>query len=715
MCRLLFTSTSEKLLSDIETHSQPSKFSNLVSIIIDIALILKNKQYSFSISEGFQVCRAVDMADKVNLLTAVLCYMDNHGILNTVKNVCKEYEQMEKCTFYSFVVEIDSIEFLNENPFLGNLLLNSPREATLLFQEILYRYITLVKLLSEDIKLNQISVVIRLISIPNIASVYAIRTFCDLLAMPAKNRMITLQGVVIGMSALSKYTHHTIYACQIPECPGSSSKEFLRTYIPGATEAQIIQNNFCCFYCGLILEEMKPCRYLADKIITEVIPSWAFMDSENFRHQAILVYIRGDLIKKVSLGKEHQFFGIVRHDYQDSEILVTIDANNITNIPYEFSACDFKCLPNSLWDIFQKTAETPWRFASSLAFYFADKIVPPGSFWVLKLAILLNLVCSENETTDPLHLLVIGEESHIISQILLYSLRFCPRAIRHTANNYLTGKVTADSYCSAPYFVEAGSLLLASDGVCYLGDVSQHKKNTTERLRSILIEKKIKLEVGSKFTEGLPYLIEYPLKCRIWAFDSTNCKIAEKHDDLLSKSNFESRLVYLMDAFNFTVFTGPHENYKVMNHIFESYFDNNHTSSILDSDLLQLLTNLRAQEVSLTDESNLILKTYYIASRRARSISMDSSLVPVSALQVLAQITQSFAKLSLRRKATEPDAIMAIRLYEETLMMRFGMSVFDIHLSQQNYCNDIDTFLQSNDAAMINFFVQFKQCCTNFS
>lgn len=715
MCRLLFTSTSEKLLSDIETHSQPSKFSNLVSIIIDIALILKNKQYSFSISEGFQVCRAVDMADKVNLLTAVLCYMDNHGILNTVKNVCKEYEQMEKCTFYSFVVEIDSIEFLNENPFLGNLLLNSPREATLLFQEILYRYITLVKLLSEDIKLNQISVVIRLISIPNIAGVYAIRTFCDLLAMPAKNRMITLQGVVIGMSALSKYTHHTIYACQIPECPGSSSKEFLRTYIPGATEAQIIQNNFCCFYCGLILEEMKPCRYLADKIITEVIPSWAFMDSENFRHQAILVYIRGDLIKKVSLGKEHQFFGIVRHDYQDSEILVTIDANNITNIPYEFSACDFKCLPNSLWDIFQKTAETPWRFASSLAFYFADKIVPPGSFWVLKLAILLNLVCSENETTDPLHLLVIGEESHIISQILLYSLRFCPRAIRHTANNYLTGKVTADSYCSAPYFVEAGSLLLASDGVCYLGDVSQHKKNTTERLRSILIEKKIKLEVGSKFTEGLPYLIEYPLKCRIWAFDSTNCKIAEKHDDLLSKSNFESRLVYLMDAFNFTVFTGPHENYKVMNHIFESYFDNNHTSSILDSDLLQLLTNLQAQEVSLTDESNLILKTYYIASRRARSISMDSSLVPVSALQVLAQITQSFAKLSLRRKATEPDAIMAIRLYEETLMMRFGMSVFDIHLSQQNYCNDIDTFLQSNDAAMINFFVQFKQCCTNFS
>ncbi|GAB1608754.1 minichromosome maintenance domain-containing protein 2-like [Argonauta hians] len=654
------------------------------------------------------------MVHKANLLASVLYFMDKRNIFKTVKEACQKYEKMENCTFYSFVVEIDSIEIHDENPYLGNMLLNSTNQMTGLFQEVIYYYITLLKLVRTGVELSQVSVVLRLTSVPNIPGIYSIQTFRELLATPEKSRMITLRGIVTGMTALSKYTHHTIYDCPIAGCPGSSSKEYIRTHIPGATEDQIIRNNFDCIYCGSILEEIKPCRYLEDKIIAEVAPSQAFTNSNSFRHQAILVYIRDDLIKMVHLGKEHQFFGIVRRDMKDSEISVTVEANNVTTIPFQPFSGNFKHLPNTLWNIYQNSTETPWRFASSLAYYFADKIAPQGSFWTLKLSVLLNLVCSGCEDSDPLHILVIGQESQMISRLLHYSLQYCPRSVTHSVNNHLTGKVSADTYCMAPYFVEAGSLLLASSGVCYLGDVAQYKKSFVENLRSILIEKKIKLEVGAKFTSGLPHVLEYSLNTRIWAFDSTNFKTAEKYEELVvSKSNFVNQLGYLMEAFNFIIFTNPNDNERLTDHVLAKYFKEDYQRSPIDSDLLELITNLRSWEVNLTQDCEYILKNYYIASRRARSVSMDCSLVPASALRVLSHMTQSFAKLSLRHRALECDAMMAIRLYEESLMLRFGMSVFDVHLSQHNDGETLDSFLRHNDSTMVKFFTQFSQCCSN--
>lgn len=655
---------------------------------------------------------------RYNLLIAALSYVDQFDILKNIGEICRRYNTQNDL-FYSFDIEINPQELLNQNASLGNLLLNSQKDVTLLFHELIYHYITIQN--SIKVSPNQILVVLHLLSIPNIPGVYTIRTFSDLLKIPEMSRVICLKGIVLGMTAVSKYSHYTMYLCPERTCKGSRSKEYIRTHVPGALETQTIQNNFVCVYCGTALIEAKSYRTLAEKIIVDVLPSDAFAFSNNQRYQAIPIYVRGSISKKVTLGLEHQFFGIIRRDFVENKISLTVEANNVIPSPEKYQCSSFSQVPQNLKKMFKKIAPSPWRFALSLSFYFAGDISPPGTFWKLKLCLLLNLVSSLNaENLLPLHLLVIGKETSIISKLLLHSLAYCQRVIKHNTNNCLTGKACKDMYGTSPYYIKAGSLILASNGICYLGDISCYKKTLRDKLQSVIMSNKISIEVESKFTDSLPQILQYPLKCQLWTYcDSKSTAQTQTSDKFLMKCNSGDLPKCVLDAFDILVYTDPStfsESDELISHHLLSVAmgskDNNFSS--FDSDMHGLLKCLQGWQVSMSKKSKRMIEEYYLASQRIRSYNMDESSVPVSAIEVITKYAISFAKLSLQHQVTECEILMAIRLYEETLLSRFGVSVFNISLSNNILFRKLEPFLKYNDEVMEKFYSYFTQHCHRF-
>jgi DNA replicative helicase MCM subunit Mcm2 (Cdc46/Mcm family) len=114
---------------------------------------------------------------------------------------------------------------------------------------------------------------------------------------------------------------------------------------------------------------------------------------------------------------------------------------------------------------------------------FGGDISPPGTFLHLKLGLLLSLVGKYDNPNYRMDTLVIGKDTSLLHQLLMYAASFSERTIVHSAGHHLMGKALTDKHCSGSYFVEGGSLLLANGGVCYLGDVGRMKKKSMEELQ----------------------------------------------------------------------------------------------------------------------------------------------------------------------------------------------------------------------------------------
>ncbi|KAG2458169.1 MCMD2 protein, partial [Polypterus senegalus] len=65
-----------------------------------------------------------------------------------------------------------------------------------------------------------------------------------------------------------------------------------------------------------------------------------------------------------------------------------------------------------------------------------------------------------------------------------YCLDFVPYGIKHLISGEIFARVSKDEHGIGTASIEAGSALLASDGICFLGDLSLYKKDKLELLCS---------------------------------------------------------------------------------------------------------------------------------------------------------------------------------------------------------------------------------------
>jgi hypothetical protein len=128
-------------------------------------------------------------------------------------------------------------------------------------------------------------------------------------------------------------------------------------------------------------------------------------------------------------------------------------------------------LPPVLHQLFRDRMESPHTFVLSLAFLLSGYVTPRGTFFKLKLGLLLRLVGGQDDGQPGghhgLHVLAAGVDDLFTPHLMRECLGLAVRSVVYTSASSLTkGQVD---------YLEAGQLHLARDGVCYLGDLSSHK------------------------------------------------------------------------------------------------------------------------------------------------------------------------------------------------------------------------------------------------
>lgn len=657
-----------------------------------------------------------------------LDYLDNSGNLEILKAQCKKYQKV-KTLVYTFKLLIDPTELLEYDANLGNLLLSKPADASEIFQQVVYKITNVLSLLPADLSLSQISVILRLTSIPTFRHFNVIQDVRSLSRVYRNGGFCHLIGPVTGLSAVSRYTQSTCYFCPDEDCEGHQSKHFIRIHTPGASEAQTVRKDFQCSFCLLTLQEEKSSRILSDRIIAEIVPLEAQSSTSNGlqtpRGQAIPVYIRDDLTKVVEIGQLTEVIGTVRKDVSDEKMTWTVEANNIRKIERGVNSSSLlKQIPRNILKLYKDRRSSPWSFGLTLAYLFGGDVCPPGSYFKLKLAILLSLMSQLDRQFKPLHILAIGKDTEILSRLFRLGQTCAEKSSMYTTGVSLTGRVIQDKYQSARYFVEGGVLHLSSDGVCYIGDLNRLKKSAKEQIQSVLSKGKIITDVTSKYTDGLPHQIEQDLRCKLWGLsDPTQHKKTAVSEELFVTAETGNMSKTMLDSFSVLVFTDPGDSWtdeetslQMAQQVLSSAMMGDNSAAVTSLPIsttdMQLFLHfaIRLKPVMSSDVEK-ILEGYYLACRKSRS--SDSTSVPVSALQTLLSLAYSYAKLSLRSEVTMEDAVMAIKLYEETLTARFGFSVLNVQPVPHITSNILNDCLgPANDKQMKQFHASVLKYCS---
>ena len=77
-----------------------------------------------------------------------------------------------------------------------------------------------------------------------------------------------------------------------------------------------------------------------------------------------------------------------------------------------------------------------------------------------------------------------------------------------------------------------------------------------------------------------------------------------------------------------------------------------------------------------------------MAFRRVRQSDANSCQISVLSLEALLSLSAASAKLNLRKQVLKCEAVIAIVLFEETMVSRFGYSVIEVNLELRLTCLD---------------------------
>ncbi|TRY69915.1 hypothetical protein DNTS_015368 [Danionella cerebrum] len=605
---------------------------------------------SFLQATGFppsnQVHHFSKMENLQSLKEAVLVYLDRSGGLMKLIEDCGVYKGAQLMnSVYRFSFEVNPSDVIELDATLGDCVLHDPVKAISLFQSVCYLTIKTLALIDHLQTENQVNVVLKPTHLPPFPKY--LMDLCEFPRGYGPMRPLALEGLVIGMTRVTKYTQGARFLCSDEACPCSRGFHHIRVHTPGATESATIRGDFICFLCSSSLKEDVKSRVLGNKQLVELIHVRALdilglHGAASERYQSITLFLRGSRLV----------------------------SNNFQNM-HAALAC------------------SPWSFAAVVANSFGSPVMPPGLFNTLKLGILLSLVQSEDNPDSVGHLdvLALGRDSMIIDRLMQYSLPLASRGINHSLTGELFAFLSRDNYGASTANVHAGSALLASGGVCLLGDLTCFKKDKMDMLQSALESRTVSLFIpAKKYGDDMDQQLSFPIQCNFWALAdaASTSKRTVKHDNvLLGSVETGSVPLQLAEAFGLVVHCREESN----NHPLLSMTEHTLRQAMASGeppymasmkytsqDYKELLAYARELKVHMSPEAEKMIHGYYMASRRIRSNSTPRSSLSITSIKLLISLAQAHAKLNLRTEVLEEDAVIAVLLYESSLTLKHGAS-----------------------------------------
>ena len=667
------------------------------------------------------------MDSKHNVIIAATEYIcETPEILESILKQVGQQTSRNITDFRHITLEIDVQLVLTRYTDLGNALLNSCNQTIKDMREVIFSLLSANEFASL-VKPEQLSVHLSYTSLPETCICASIR---DIVRKVRIGSVIQITGQVVSIGETAKFVSTTCYSCRGKSCKDSLSRVF-RHFEVGFSESNVFRRELSCDACkGLLVEEVSKrvmCLKQKIKVILvtkemEVGKEIGAMDvSENIFGDSmqptssvssqtlqgkssdskamdahsihpISLVLRGNHVSKVELGHIYQFVGqpvYGRADYSSRfvSLPLSIEVNNFWSETQSPPQTLGDGLPLELVQLKQTCEYSEWSFVASLAFSFASEVCHPTVFCSVKLAILLSLVggqCDVSSTQKgSIHLLIISQEHSLVARILGYGLKMCPRGgISGGSVQCELGAVFQKDGMSAGDLV-GGLLPLASDGVCFMPHFDSFKKDEKEKIQKALDTGLVPIKVAKCLSNedkqiATPCVAQIPLSATIWICSEkipTHIKVSKS---ILSQGTLQKHShKAFTDLFTYAFTTLDEESIDEVQSelILEQAMGGENERLIERCDLKKWLEIAAWIRTEMTEECSQLINTFYLASRRVRQSDIDSCQISVLSLDALVNLSVASAKLNLREKVLKCDAVIAIVLFEESMVSRYGYSV----------------------------------------
>ncbi|XP_062841477.1 minichromosome maintenance domain-containing protein 2 isoform X2 [Trichomycterus rosablanca] len=578
------------------------------------------------------------MENILSLKESIVIYLDRSGGLQKLVEACQSFKDFQQVYHFSF--EVNPSDIFELDARLGDCILHNPQKATSLFQSVCFLSIKTLSLIKHINAENQVNVVLKLAHMPPFPDY-----FLDLSEFPwgyGHMRPMALEGLVIAMTCVTKYTQGARFLCAEEKCPCSRGFHHIRVHAPGATESATVRSDSHNYYCYLMLDE--------------------FCNS-------------------MKIGQLYRVVGIPTHVQQWPNLTWSIEACSVqTHTPdyHSLVSNNFKALHTA-------SACSPWRFSAIVANSFGLAVVPPGLYSTLKLSLLLSLVQTNREYSDAhnhLDVLALTSETYIIERLMMYSLSLAARGIRHPVNGELFTSLSRDEHGAGTANIHAGSALLAAGGVCLLGDLAYYKKDKIDALQSALESRAVSVFIpGKKYGEDVDQQLSFPIHCNFWALaDATAPSRKPTRPDGVVLGSVEIGPVppQVAEAIGLVIQCREAEDHSLFSvHTLQHAISPGEplypaSMQFTTEHYKELLTYAQSLKVHMSPEAEKMVHGYYMANRRVRSS------VSVTSIKLLVALAQAHAKLNLRTLVLQEDVVIAVLLCENSTTLRYGASALII-------------------------------------
>ncbi|XP_036914563.1 minichromosome maintenance domain-containing protein 2 [Sturnira hondurensis] len=670
---------------------------------------------------------------------AVLIYLDRSGGLQKFIDDCKYYnDSKQSYAVYRFNILVNPSDVVELDAELGNRILHQPLKAAQVFQSVCFTAVKTLSLIGQLQTETQINIVLKLTHLPPLPS-YSLN-FCKFPFDYTSQRFYMMQGIVIAMTTVTKYTQGARFLCSDEACLLSKGFQYIRVHVPGATESATVRNDFLCDLCSSPLQEDRKFRVLGDKQIVEIITTKAlhafqgYSNNQPFRFQSLTIFLRDESVNKMNIGNEYKIIGIPTC-IKTLQTSVCIEANSITfcnpKVPSGISD-NFRCL-------LSLTASSCWKFTAILTSTFASHIVPPGTYNLLKLCLLMSLVQTRDfnkEVEDCLDILIVTSDSLLVDRLLNFSINLVPRGIRHPVSTEIFPTLSRNNYGTGAVSIQAGSALLAKGGICFIGDLASHKKDKLEQLQSVMESRSITVYIpGKKSGDDIDQQMTFPIQCSFWSFvdmDSSSKKNMQKTNTLIGQMDCSLIPANLVEAFGLLINCNEsspcHPFLPIVQHTLRKAIDPEGllylaSKQFTTEDFEKLLAFAKNLNVEFSLEAERMIHGYYLASRRIRTDSICGSKLSASALKYLVSLSEAHARLNLRNKVLKEDVLIAALLFETSLTLKYGATVFCVapnavfpfELYNEEYLEQRDIYLAQCQQQLLQFIATYGPGTAFFS
>ncbi|XP_019750480.1 minichromosome maintenance domain-containing protein 2 [Hippocampus comes] len=632
------------------------------------------------------------MANIFTLKKSILSYLNTSGGLKKLAKDCDSFnDPQHNEAVYRFCITVNPSDVVEVDPELGDCILHDPQRATALFQSVCFMAIKKMSLIEKIQTECQVSVILKLTHLPPFPE-YVL----DLARFPRMHhsmKLVLMEGLVIATTRVTKYTRGARFLCSNDSCPFSLGFHTIRVHAPGATESATVRNDFICLACTSPLREDVKFRVLGDKQLVELIHVDALNvlrapQQNSLRYQSVTLFLRDELCNVMSIGQLYRVIGIPAHVHRSPNVTWSVEANSVQ--PWE---PEYPQEVNSKFkELLKATSDSPWRFSAMLAHCFGLDVVPPGLFNTLKLSLLLSLVqtgADANNTVFNLDLLVTADDKLIVDRLMAYGLSLARRGVRHSASGKLVASLSQDEHGAGTANIHAGSALLATGGICMLGDLSGFRKDKLDDIQSVLDSRTMSVFIpGKKYGEDAEQRLHFPVLCSFWALtDSTHppWRSGRAHDAPMGAADMGAILPQLAESFGLVVQCVDHGGKQSLAQAVHTLRQAIYPGEYLYPSLLnfssqeykELVAHAQSLKVDLSAGAQMMLHGYYMASRVIRS-QRHSVKMSVASVKLLISLAEAHCKLSLRRQVLEEDAVIAVLLCENSVTLKHGASVLVI-------------------------------------